>query len=242
MKSISPVILVGNGKLATHMAHYCELSDAPYLWRKDARALDQWNDQHLETPLVWILVSDKAVETVGRKIQGLAPDCSLFHASGALKTEGITALHPLFTFGPDLYDLKTYQSFPFTLIDSKWEQEPKLAEYFARFFPKNKKLEIPEESQALYHALCVIVSNFPQILWSLSGKVLNTKTGLENVVFDPIIQQAATNYILAKEKSLTGPLVRGDQETVERNLSALEKEPQLRTIYQAVLQAYSKGS
>ncbi len=243
-----PLLLIGKGKLAQHMQTYCKLMNAPFLWHKDARSLNddfsalcQTEVGRLRPTMAWILVSDRAVPLVTRGVRALAPHLKLFHASGALKVEGATALHPLFTFGPDPYPLQIYQSFPLTLIGRRWADEEILLQFCSTYFSKNQRLEFHEDHQAFYHALCVMVSNFPQILWDMSGTALQDKTGVNRTVFTPIILQAAANFAQSADRALTGPLARGDQETITKNLSALGETP-LRGLYEAFLKSYSKPS
>jgi 2-dehydropantoate 2-reductase len=243
-----PILIVGNGRMAQHIVHACKLKGAPHIWWQDARRIDDsflsfYQEATLQSePLfAWILVSDQAIEAVAHKLQALVPTLSLMHASGALSIRQSTALHPLFTFHKELYDLDTYDQIPFTLIGSRWKDEPPIDQWFAQYFSLNPRLEVPVEGQALYHALCVLVSNFPQILWSMSTDVANRQLHLDSSAFEPIILQAAKNFLSAKDQAITGPLVRDDQETIATNLKALDGSS-LHGIYEAFKKAYTSHS
>ncbi len=97
-------LIIGGGRLATHLAHYFSLLDIPYC---------QWTRQ-TEHPLstllnpiqkVLLAVWDDAIEPLAKPI----PNKTLIHFSGVLSTKLAEGAHPLFTFGPDLYDLVQYK-------------------------------------------------------------------------------------------------------------------------------------
>ena len=97
-----PYLIVGGGRLASHISHYFKLLDIPfYCWHR--------NHEHpLSTFLtltekVLLAVSDDAIEPLSETI----PQKTTIHFSGALTLPKVESAHPLFTFGPDLYDLGT---------------------------------------------------------------------------------------------------------------------------------------
>ncbi|HKC01132.1 MAG TPA: DUF2520 domain-containing protein, partial [Terriglobales bacterium] len=58
----------------------------------------------------------------------------------------------------------------------------------------------------------------------------------------PIIKQTLANYSrLGPAKSFSGPLVRGDAETVARHLAVLKKHPGPREVYVALARAALRG-
>jgi predicted short-subunit dehydrogenase-like oxidoreductase (DUF2520 family) len=51
----------------------------------------------------------------------------------------------------------------------------------------------------------------------------------------PIIRQTLANYLsLGPKKSFSGPLIRGDAETVAKHLQILEKDPSVRDVYRSL--------
>jgi predicted short-subunit dehydrogenase-like oxidoreductase (DUF2520 family) len=58
----------------------------------------------------------------------------------------------------------------------------------------------------------------------------------------PIIRQTLANYSrLGPAHSFSGPLVRGDAETVAKHLAALKKHPGAREVYVALARAAMRG-
>ena len=54
----------------------------------------------------------------------------------------------------------------------------------------------------------------------------------------PIIQQTLANYSrLGPEQSFSGPLIRGDAQTVAIHLAVLKKHPRVREVYMALARA-----
>ncbi len=95
------------------------------------------------------------------------------------------------------------------------------------------------EKKALYHALCVMAGNFPQILWhSLSGR-FSDRLGIPPDILEPYLRQSLDNFLADPGRALTGPLARGDRNTVRRNLSALSGDA-LQDLYRAFVELHSR--
>lgn len=92
--------------------------------------------------------------------------------------------------------------------------------------------------RALYHAAAVLVSNDVVALmatatrtWAAAG--LREEAAREALA--PLLTAAASNVArLPLAEALTGPVARGDVETVRRHLEALEREPEIAGIYRAL--------
>lgn len=99
-------------------------------------------------------------------------------------------------------------------------------------------LEIPAGEKARYHAACVIASNFPGVLLAL-GEQLLRETGVPGEIAGPALRPlffAAVDNLRRRHAgaALTGPVVRGDVETVARHLRALAGDPVLDAVYRAL--------
>jgi predicted short-subunit dehydrogenase-like oxidoreductase (DUF2520 family) len=89
--------------------------------------------------------------------------------------------------------------------------------------------------RSLYHAAAVVASNHvialagaAARLWKLAG--LPEREGREALA--PLITSAAANVAsMELAEALTGPVARGDVETVSRHLAALETTPELHELY-----------
>ncbi len=104
-----------------------------------------------------------------------------------------------------------------------------------------RTIEIPVESRARYHAAAVMASNFPTVLAALAERLLaesGVDTGAGRAAVRSLMAAAVGNLRnTPPEKALTGPIVRGDVETVRRHLEALEGEPSTAAVYHCISRA-----
>ena len=96
-------------------------------------------------------------------------------------------------------------------------------------------LRIPAGEKARYHAAAVLASNFPTVLATLAALLLTDAGVPPHESWDAVrtlmrgaVLNLDTDTPLA---ALTGPVVRGDAETVRRHLAALAGAPELRRVY-----------
>jgi predicted short-subunit dehydrogenase-like oxidoreductase (DUF2520 family) len=99
-------------------------------------------------------------------------------------------------------------------------------------------LEIPAGGKARYHAAAVIASNFPIVLLALATRVL-TSAGVDEEAargaLGTLLTAAAENVrALAPSAALTGPVARGDVETVRAHLEALADAPEVLEVYRTL--------
>lgn len=101
------------------------------------------------------------------------------------------------------------------------------------------RMEIRTAGKALYHASAVVASNYLVTLLDLAFKMIeNAGVPREDAfnVLKPLVMGTLANV----EKTgipgaLTGPIARGDRETVKRHLGELDKNrPELRHLYKAL--------
>ncbi len=234
--------ILGGGRLARHMRHYFQLLGLPCsVW---ARQPDPALNTHAiadtaerlratveDASHVLLLVSDDAIASLPKRYPVLRGK-TLVHFSGALGIPGIAGAHPLMTFGPDLYPLQAYPSIPFML-----DQGLVMTEVLPGL--PNPHSHIAVEHKAQYHALCVMAGNFPQILWQAVGQRF-TELGLNEGVLEPYLRQVLDNFLANPGTALTGPLARGDQGTVARNLQSLQGDA-LQSLYQSFVKFHSAG-
>jgi len=235
--------IVGGGRLARHFSQYFRLLEIPHTcWTRDRRspfntfqssaAEQRLRDTISNAGRVLLLVSDGAIATVLKQYP-LLHEKQLIHCSGALSFPGVAGAHPLMTFAEDLYDVETYQSTPF-MLEAGFRFEdllPGLA---------NPHFTINVEDKALYHALCVMAGNFTQIMWRDISTHFEQRLGLPAESLRPYLQQVTRNFMQAPEQALTGPLIRNDQQTIERNIGSLDGDP-LQDLYLAFVRFYASS-
>jgi len=232
--------ILGGGRLARHMRHYLLNLGLPHSYwaRKPDPDLNSQNiadtaERLLKTVQpashVLLLVSDDAIASLPKRYPVLRHK-TLVHFSGALGIPGIAGAHPLMTFGRDLYSLQAYQSIPFML-----DQGLSLSEVLPGL--PNPHSHIAVEHKAQYHALCVIAGNFPQILWQAVNQRF-AGLGLGEGMLEPYLRQVLDNFLANPGTALTGPLARGDQGTIARNLKSLQGDA-LQPLYQSLVNFHS---
>jgi predicted short-subunit dehydrogenase-like oxidoreductase (DUF2520 family) len=99
-------------------------------------------------------------------------------------------------------------------------------------------LEIPPGRKPAYHAAAVISSNFPVVLASVAGHLLHD-IGIPDAsayqAVESLMSGALTNMKQAlPDDALTGPIMRGDAETVGKHVRALQGHPEALEVYRSL--------
>ncbi|MCD4653849.1 DUF2520 domain-containing protein [bacterium] len=98
---------------------------------------------------------------------------------------------------------------------------------------------IPDDKRVLYHASAVFASNFTVFLEKIAGDIIE-KTGITQKESHKLIAgltDSVRNNLseLTPDKAISGPVVRGDWQTVDAHLRALEKIfPEFAGIYKEI--------
>jgi predicted short-subunit dehydrogenase-like oxidoreductase (DUF2520 family) len=218
-------LLIGDGRLARHLAHYLELEHLSFdQWsRRSSVALESLAERCTH---VLVAISDSAIEPFLREHSFLR-DRVCVHFSGALVSTLASSVHPLMTFGPSLYSLEEYRAVPFVLERDRPVLLPGLS---------NVCVELSAELKPLYHALCTASGNFTVMLWEAVFERFQSM-GLPRQILFPYLVRTAQNLLTAApgESVLTGPLKRGDFKTIEKHLEALDGDP-LAELYRAFVE------
>lgn len=221
----SKPLLVGSGHVARHFSFYFENLGLDFAaWNR--REPVTLRDRLAGADRVWLAVSDSALPAL---IDGELRDFpgTIVHFSGAFNHPRAIGAHPLMTFGPALYEPAFYPRIHFTVSGGTLDEAlPGL---------KNPWSPIMSAERARYHALCVLGGNFPVLLWNKMEKDL-AALGVPSEAARSYLLQVARNYASLGEKALTGPLVRKDAITIEKNLAALAGDP-WQEVYKSFLEA-----
>ena len=179
--------------------------------------------------LVLLCVPDRAVRGVAAEIP---PGPWIAHTSGARRLDALSphtrrfSLHPLQTFVPSRGPEQ---------LDGAWgavsaERDEALEAGFelARLLGLHAFV-LDDEEHPLYHAAAAVASSFlVTIHWAASE--LFRAAGAPPEALLPLMRQT-----MANDFELTGPLTRGDWETVERHLEVIhERRPDLESMYRAL--------
>jgi len=173
-----------------------------------------------------------------------------FHSSGALLSReldplrksgiAVASVHPLMTFVAGTHPSLT--GVPFAVEGNP--AATRVARQIVRQLG-GESFPLSAARKAAYHAWATLTS--PLLLAFLvtleeaarAAGLTRTDARRESL---PIITQTLANYSrLGPAKSFSGPLVRGDAETVARHLAVLKKHPGPREVYVALARAALRG-
>jgi 2-dehydropantoate 2-reductase len=224
--------IIGDGRLARHLARYFTLARIPY------RAWSRRSGEELKTALkdcdvFLVAVRDDAVESfIWEQLAPVFPGRPRVHFSGALQTPLAWSFHPLASFGEAPFELEHYLRIPFICE----EKAPPFAELFPRL--ANPCHRLAGDLRPLYHALCVMAGNFSVLLWQKLFTEFESALSLPAESARPYLESVFRNLQARPGTALTGPLARKDVRTLEANLSALKDDP-FERIYRAFVETFA---
>jgi len=207
-------LLVGRGRLAQHLAYALPaVWNIPVLQWDRSQSKEDLHSKLQKADVVALAISDSAIESFHKEHRELTrKECLWAHFSGALVLPELIDLHPLMTFGPDRYEPQVYKKIPFVSASLKvWP---------ASFTLDNPLYKIDSHEKARYHAMCVLAGNFSALLWRKAIQDF-IRMGLPADIAKLYAEQNLTNVFANPDLALTGPLVRGDLITQQKNLEAL---------------------
>lgn len=219
MRQVPTYLLIGNGRVSRHFQHYfTHLGLTFSVWQR-ADGVEQLPAKLTHATHVLLLINDGAIEefiakTLDPAIK-LGSDIIKIHFSGSLVTNLAYGAHPLMTFSHDLYNIEQYRTLPFVLDDDALD--------FSQLLPglPNPHSRLAKKLKAKYHALCVLSGNFSCILWNKLFDDFESELNLPPSIAHPYLQQQMQNLLTNPKQALTGPLVRGDEATLVKNMEAL---------------------
>ena len=121
------------------------------------------------------------------------------------------------TFGDSLYDVETYRRIPFVVENAF---DGRSASDLLGGLP-NVAVYLDPSRRPLYHALVSASGNFPALLWADVFSRFERDLGLSRELLAPFLFRTLLNSLEFGESAITGPLVRGDSETVRLHRSTL---------------------
>jgi predicted short-subunit dehydrogenase-like oxidoreductase (DUF2520 family) len=218
------------------------------------------NSAALDATVLWFCVPDReirgAASAVADRLAARAATSKknkirfAFHSSGALSSReleplrkagaAVASVHPLMTFVAGARP--SLQGVPFAIEDD--DAATRVARRIVRELG-GESFRLPASRKAAYHAWATLTSPlllaFLVTLEEAARAAGLTREDARRKSL-PIIQQTLANYSrLGPALSFSGPLVRGDAETVARHLAALKKNPEAREVYVALARAALHG-
>jgi predicted short-subunit dehydrogenase-like oxidoreductase (DUF2520 family) len=201
-----------------------------------------------DASVVLVTVQDSQLEPALAELEAaaLAPGAVVLHASGsAYPIRALRRLrdlgHPVGTFHP-LVPIPRPDRAP-ALMRGAWvgvdgDPEAVRAATALAVATGARVLAIPSQGRAAYHAAAVMASNFPTVLAGLAASLMNS-VGVDETsaraAVRHLMRAAVTNLAEAEpDVALTGPITRGDVETVASHLAVLAASPALDAVYRAL--------
>ncbi|MFY9790457.1 MAG: DUF2520 domain-containing protein [Candidatus Sulfotelmatobacter sp.] len=198
--------------------------------------------------VVWFCVPDGAIASSAAALVNTADwhGKAALHASGALTSDELAELrsrgatvasvHPLMTFVPG--SRPPLAAVPFAI------EGDRNAVRAARAIVLNLRgqpFPIGKRRKQAYHTWGMFVSPLLTALLAVSERVAavaGVRTGAAKQRSLPILRQTLANYAaLGAAHSFSGPIARGDVETVKKHLSVLRTIPEAHNIYIALARA-----
>lgn len=182
---------------------------------------------------IWLMIPDKEIDCFIESYCLAESSFTLLHSSGACQSKYAWTVHPLYCFGTELTSTVNYESFPFIVE----EEGPSFQELLPGF--KNPHYRIAKENKARYHALCVLANNFTTVLWQKFFKSMNDDYGISSESSSYLLKATLENFLKNPNAALTGPLIRGDKDTLELNYKALEGDA-FQNIFSSFVDTYKE--
>ena len=230
MRQVPHYLIIGNGRVARHFCHYFNALGLPFTAWCRQLPLSQLYVAIPHASHVLLLISDDAIESF-ISLHFQHTHATLIHFSGSLISQRAYGAHPLMSFHAGNYQLKQYKAITFVVDED--------APDFNKLLPglPNEAVRLNQSLKAKYHALCVMAGNFSCLLWQKLMKSFETELGLPASISHPYLEQLTKNIMADYASALTGPLARGDLQTIKKNLQALEGDV-FQDVYKSFVAAY----
>jgi len=188
-----------------------------------------------DAELVLLCVPDTAIADVARSLE---PGPWVAHVSGATALSALDpherrfGLHPLQTFtrsrGPEQLDGA------WAAVTAETDEARELGFELARLLGLNP-FELADEARPLYHAGAAIASNYLVTLHRVASELFRA-AGAPPEALTPLMRRTIDNGF-----ELTGPIERGDWETVEAHRRAIRAtRPDLEPLYDVLAEATAR--
>jgi len=254
---VQKITIIGTGNIAWHLARgiaACPKFEVVQLIGRsqeppaDFKEIDTYTNQDqveqlLQTDIIIIAVADAAIASIAKKLENTR--ALVVHTSGSMPMSLLDqlphygVLYPLQTFtkGRPL-DLRTI---PFCVeaSDSKnLEQVQKLASALSQ-----NVQQMDSKKRANVHFSAVLANNFSNHLLALTAGYCDAHE-LSFKLLEPLLQETVSKaFNIGPTRAQTGPARRGDQETIAKQLAAIDDD-QLKQTYilltNSILRTYGK--
>jgi predicted short-subunit dehydrogenase-like oxidoreductase (DUF2520 family) len=168
----------------------------------------------------------------------ITPGPPVGHCSGATGL-GVLAPHEAFSVHPLMTVTRAKPSFAGAgaAVDGTTDRALDLAERLAGALGMTP-VRVADEDRALYHAAASVASNF-LVTVEAAAEQLAALAGVDRELLAPLVRATLENWVTqGPERALTGPVARGDEQTVQRQRDAIaERAPELLPLFDALVAA-----
>jgi len=250
--STARVFVIGAGKAGRALAHAMQIGGIDVVGLHGRRAAEgttwgAWPESLARATVVLVTVRDAELDGVLHELlgAGLEEGTVVLHASGTAEPPALDLLRAQGHWGGTFHPL-----LPLTDPTRAAEQLHRAwigidGDARARAVSRElaaaigaRVVEIPNGAKARYHAAAVLVSNFPIVLFALATRVLasagvsdEAASGAAGTLLTAAVENARA---LAPSAALTGPVARGDVDTVRAHLAALAEMPDVLEVYRVL--------
>lgn len=204
------------------------------------------------TNAVFLSVPDRVLPEMAHALAGQGdapPGCAAFHLSGALSGDVLAPLHARGYAVGTFHPLQS-MAHPVTGADRlpgstfALSGEPRAVRVARRLvaYLGGREVTIPVTQRPLYHAAGVLASNYLAVLLAVGGRLLVRAGVAEDRALEALLPLARGTLENVAEMglgpALTGPVARGDGETVRLHLMSME--PREREVYRALGQELTR--
>lgn len=191
-----------------------------------------------ECDLIFLTVTDDQIRPAAEALAetaALKPGTGAVHMSGALGSDLLeplrrkgcpaASLHPLLSFADPEQAVRRIPETVFSL-----EGDPRVLGILKEILEETgcAHFSIATEKKALYHAAACVASNYVTVLidyaFSLYG-AMGLSRDQAAAALMPLVEGTVQNAVAkGPDKTLTGPIARGDAGVIRRHMQALESE------------------
>jgi predicted short-subunit dehydrogenase-like oxidoreductase (DUF2520 family) len=218
------------------------------LARKIGASVVAGGQAHIQSDVVWFCVPDGTIASAARSLLGAADwkGKIALHSSGALTSDELRVLHERGAAVASVHPLMTFvrgsrpplAGIPFAIEGD--EKAVRVARAIVRGL-RGRAFPIRKQQKEAYHAWGMFVSPLLTALLAVSENVaaaagVSRKAASQRML--PILQQTLANYArLGAAGSFSGPIARGDVDTVNKHLKVLRGVPEVQEVYIALARA-----
>ncbi len=254
------IVLLGSGNVSTHLGRAFKMAgqDIVQVYSREqknaheladslaAESVDDLSEITKEADLYIIAVKDDAIRKVAEQLN--LKDQLIIHTSGSTGieclegvSERIGVFYPLQTFSKA--KAVDFRQIPIAIEGNSDEVLNTLKAIADRI--TEKVIELNTLERRTLHTAAVFACNFTNHMYTLADDLLKTK-GLEFDLLRPLITETAFKVQTNDPAEMqTGPAIRQDVNTIDKQKELLEYDPSVRDLYeklsQSIINYYKEG-